>query len=96
MHIKVLMYRNVSLNHKDKLQPYLIQLRSMAEKMPGYLKGETLTNTDDTSKTVVISSWQTVEDWENWLNSHTRRTIQQEIDRILTEPTYYQVYFAQD
>lgn len=96
MHIKVLMYRNVALNHKEKLQPYLIQLRSMAEKMPGYIKGETLTNTDDPTKTLVISSWQTLEDWENWLNSHTRRTIQLDIDKILTEPTYYQVYFAQD
>lgn len=94
MHVKILMYRNVLNNNKDKLLPYLIQLRSMAEKMPGYIKGETLINADDATKTVVISSWETLEDWENWLNSHTRRTIQQEIDRILTEPTYYQVYFA--
>lgn len=94
MHIKVLMYRNVANQNKEKLLPLLIQLRSMAEKMPGYIKGETLVNMDDSTKTVVVSSWESLENWEEWLNSHTRRTIQQEIDRILTEPTYYQVYYA--
>lgn len=94
MHIKVLMYRNVANQNKEKLLPLLIQLRSMAEKMPGYIKGETLVNIDDSTKTVVVSSWESLENWEEWLNSHTRRTIQQEIDRILTEPTYYQVYYA--
>ncbi|MCK5882670.1 MAG: antibiotic biosynthesis monooxygenase [Bacteriovoracaceae bacterium] len=95
MHVKIIMHRKVTPESQQKLMPFLIQLRGLAEKQAGYVKGETLINKDDPSKTMVISTWENIESWEAWLNSHERQTVQQEVENILEEPTYYQVYYAQ-
>jgi len=41
----------------------------------------------DLSIHLVISTWKSIEDWNNWINTPERKAVQQKIDAILEEPT---------
>ena len=41
---------------------------------------------------MVISTWRSVEDWNNWVKNEKRIAIQGEIDRLLGQETEYAVY----
>ncbi len=58
---KVLDYRNV--------EPILMQLRSYAMQYPGYVDAELLVSEGDRSVGVMISTWQTMENWTTWAGS---------------------------
>ncbi len=76
----------------EKLVPLIVQLRSLATVQKGYMTGQTLRCLDCTGEYLVISTWHTVEDWNRWFNSDTRRELQQQIDALLGEKTEYRIY----
>lgn len=93
----------VIIEHKAKDPEVVIdvirELRNEAMRKPGYITGETLVNTDDPSNILVISTWQTLEDWIAWDRSDLRNRITQRAIPSLTEPytvrTFqYQVFKA--
>ena len=43
-------------------------------------------------QSLVISTWQTTQEWQQWLNSPERKTIQDQIDALLGEKTEYEIY----
>jgi heme-degrading monooxygenase HmoA len=47
---------------------------------------------EDPKNFLVISKWETVEDWKKWLNSKERRDIQDKADSLIGEKTFYEVY----
>jgi len=59
---------------------------------PGYISGETLKRLDKPEETLVISTWQSVEDWRKWVMSSERKEIQSEIDVFLGTGTEYELY----
>ena len=59
---------------------------------PGYISGETLHSLDSPGEIVVISTWQTVEQWRSWVANKERLKIQDQIDMLLREKTGYEVY----
>lgn len=70
----------------DDLSALLVELRVAAIKhYPGYVGGETLVNTEDSSNIIVISTWRSIEDWERWATSETRARLYQQIERLLQE-----------
>ena len=75
-----------------KLAPCIVQLRSLASIQPGYISGETLRRLDCAGEYLVISTWNTVEDWNKWLNSEERKKIQSQVDALLGETTEYRRY----
>ena len=76
-----------------ELLPLLIELRALATGQPGYISGETLRNVDDPEESLVISTWNSVEDWKTWLASGERDRVQGKIDNLLGVVTEYRVYF---
>lgn len=92
MEIKVILKRKVRNEMHEELTPLLIQLRNMANEQTGYISGQTLINMDDPTEYLVLSSWKSVNDWENWLGCEKRKEVQAKVDDILDEPTFYQVY----
>ena len=42
---------------------------------------------------LVISTWETAEDWERWLLSKERQDVQAKIDELLGGNTTYEVFF---
>ena len=65
----------------------------LAVAQPGYISGQTLKSVDDPEELLVISTWQSVDNWKAWLSSKQRGEIQDKIDKMLGEKTEYGVYF---
>ncbi len=80
------------MNDPEKLMPLLTQLRDIAKKQPGYLTSETLRSINHPEDYMVVSKWQTAADWEKWFSSQERRSIQGQIDSIIGERTFYEVF----
>jgi heme-degrading monooxygenase HmoA len=74
------------------LAPLIVRLRSQAAIQPGYITGMTFRCLDCPGEFLVISTWDSLEDWNNWLHSEERKTIQKQIDEILNETTRYRLY----
>lgn len=51
----------------------------------GYLGGETLVNTEDSSDIIVISSWESLADWKRWVSSKSRTELYEKIEPLLQE-----------
>ena len=92
MAVKIIIKRSIPPDKADELLPLFQKLRSVAMAQPGYISGETLQNVDTPGEMVVISTWQTVDDWQRWVNHKERLKIQGEIDMLLGIKTEYNVY----
>jgi heme-degrading monooxygenase HmoA len=74
------------------LAPLIVKMRSLATIQPGYITGQTFRCLDCPGEYLVISSWNSIEDWNRWLNSEQRTNIQKQIDELLDEETEYRIY----
>lgn len=93
MAVTVMIRRTFTEEEKaTKLAPLIVKLRSLAAIQPGYLTGQTFRCIDCPGEYLVISSWNSIEDWNRWLNSDTRMQIQDQIDGLLGEKTEYVLY----
>jgi len=93
MAVKVLIKRKVPKGKEAELVKLITQLRSLATMQPGYISGETLRSVDNREEYLVISLWQSADDWKLWEASKERARIQAEIDAVLGESTRYEVYY---
>jgi heme-degrading monooxygenase HmoA len=92
MAVKILIKRKVPSSLLPNLLPLLKEMRSMTMDQPGYISGETFRRVDREDENLVISTWQSVDDWRAWVMSSERRTVQEKIDSLLGSETDYEVY----
>lgn len=92
MAIKVLIKRRVPLEKARETITFFRQLRILATAQEGYISGETLRSVEKLEEFIVISTWQSTQDWKNWLASSQRKEIQSKIDRLLGGETTYDIY----
>ena len=92
MSLKVLIERRVPKDKQTEALTLLTQIRAAASIQPGYISGETLRNQDNPEEYIVISSWHSLEDWNNWKATEERASIQGRIDSLLGSPTQYRVF----
>ena len=92
MAVKILIKRTVPRDRAKELIPLFRQIRSHAIKQPGYISGETLKRLDKPDQFLIISTWQSSDDWEKWLNSKDRNNLQNKIDGLLGGKTDYEIY----
>ncbi len=92
MAVKVLITRKVPENKQKELSRLLKELRFLSMSRPGYISGQTLTRVDEPGESLVISTWQTVEDYMKWVFSKERAKTQEKIDELLGHETEYKVY----
>jgi heme-degrading monooxygenase HmoA len=92
MSVQVMIKRKWKVDKPQDLLPLLENLHHRAEKQPGYISGETLRSIEDPEDFLVISKWETAEDWKKWLNSKERRDLQGRVDSLIGEKTFYEVY----
>jgi heme-degrading monooxygenase HmoA len=62
------------LSYKD-IEPILMQLRSHAMQYPGFVGAENLVSEEDFSIVLMISTWETMENWRTWVESRTTRDL---------------------
>ena len=75
-----------------QLASLLTELRSIASHKSGYISGETMRNVSDPYEYLVISTWRSIEDWENWFADKRREELEGKVDDILGFPTQYKAY----
>ena len=93
MAIKIFIKRQVPADKEEKVMALIKRLRSLAVAQPGYISGETLRSVANPDEYLVISNWQTVEDWKAWESSKERSDIQNRIDALLGGKTTYDAYY---
>jgi heme-degrading monooxygenase HmoA len=92
MTVKIFIKRKVLNDNTVELTLLLNKLRALALNQPGYISGETLNRIDKKDECMVIGTWRSLEDWNNWVNNPQRIEVQAEIDRLLGEETEYAIY----
>ena len=92
MAVQVIIKRKFKIESPKELFPLLTELRIRAKDQPGYISGETLRNLDTSGNYLVISKWETADDWKKWFNSEERRDIQGKVDSLLGEKTFYEIF----
>jgi heme-degrading monooxygenase HmoA len=90
--VKIFIKRSVPAEKAARVIPIFQQLRTQAMSQPGYISGETLQKIDSTAEYIVVSTWQSVDDWQRWATSQARIELQNQIDEALNEETEYEVY----
>lgn len=92
MTVQIHIRRTVTDSFVDDLTSLLQKMRRVCIVQPGYVSGQTLKRIDRPGEQLVISTWSSLEDWENWFNSNERQEIQVQIDTLLGGETDYEIY----
>ena len=92
MAVKIFIRRVIAEERINDLLPLFRRLRNLATHQPGYISGETLKRIDHPGEYLVISTWQSLDDWRQWVVSRKRIEIQNEIDARMAEASIYEIY----
>jgi heme-degrading monooxygenase HmoA len=96
MAAKILIRRRADREKSGQILSLIARLRTLAMEQEGYVSGETLRSAADPDEYLVISSWNSIDDWRQWKASPKRDEIQKQIDAILgKETTYEEFYFPE-
>jgi len=90
--VKVLLERTIKGKNVGEVVRLLRQMRIKAMQQPGYISGETLHEADDPNLYLVISTWESMEQWQAWHQSPERQKLQGEVDGFLQSPTKVRVF----
>jgi heme-degrading monooxygenase HmoA len=92
MAVHVVIKRRFRMNQPDKLVPLLTELNRRARQQPGYVSTNTLQSREDPDDYMVVSVWETEDDWKAWFVNPERKKIQDDIDSLIGERTFYEVF----
>lgn len=92
MAYKILIKRKFKSATTKDISAMLIQARSNAMKQKGYISSESLVSCDDPTSILVISMWQTLEDWENYRTSDARQDNERRYAEVLEGKTEYEAF----
>ena len=92
MAIKVIITRKVARGKEKDLVPLLMELRTKAMGQGGYISGETWKGVSDPDEFLVISTWNSLDDWRAWEANPERQEIQERIDALLRIPSAHHIY----
>jgi antibiotic biosynthesis monooxygenase (ABM) superfamily enzyme len=70
------------LNYKD-VEPILMKLRSHAMQYPGFVGAENLISEEDLSVVIMISTWETIENWKTWMDSRRTQDLLKEAKSVI-------------
>lgn len=92
MAAKILIKRKVPKDKEAQLAAILRELRVLTMNRAGYISGETMKRFDKPGESLVISTWESVDQWREWVLSGERIEIQKKIDDLLGVETEYEIY----
>ena len=92
MAVKILIRRSVPEAKAREMIPLFRKMRALANEQPGYITGETMRNLEKPDEFMVISTWETSNDWKRWVQSSERQKIQSQIDKLLGGKTEYEIF----
>ena len=92
MNVKIVIKRKVPKEKEKKLLPLIKELRILTTKQPGYISGETMDRADKPGHSLVISTWQNTERWNDWTKSDICKKLTERVKSKLTKPLKITVY----
>lgn len=92
MEIKIVIIRKISEDQQSFVEPLLLELHTLAWKSEGYISGETLISVENPEERIVVSSWKSYDDWDNYRNNESVKELHSKVDQILGKPTKHRIY----
>jgi heme-degrading monooxygenase HmoA len=92
MAVKILIKRKFKDGNMKAASRFLIKTRTAAMKQPGYVASENLRSLDDMDEIVVVSMWETIEDWQAWRSSEERKALVAEFEDYSVGESRYEHY----
>ncbi len=92
MTVKILIKRLLKGDNLHKAAEMLIQARTNAMGAEGYISSETLRGCDNPNEIVVVSMWETKEDWERYRDNPARIKLEEEFSELLESPAAHSAY----
>ena len=92
MAVRIIIDRKVKKGKESEFAKLLRELRSKAVPLKGYISGETLRALDDPHNYIVITTWQSVDDWKQWEKNSERKKIQTKIEKLMARSTKTKIY----
>ena len=68
-----------------------LKLRALATVQPGFISGQSMISQDNPHRIIVLSRWASREDWENWIETPTRKTFMKKLENVLEYPEQIEV-----
>jgi heme-degrading monooxygenase HmoA len=92
MAVRIIIDRKVKKGKESDFSKLLRELRSKAIPSKGYISGETLRSLADPHNYIVITTWQSVDEWKRWEKDPERKKIQAKIEKLMARPTKTKIY----
>ncbi|MCD6567415.1 MAG: antibiotic biosynthesis monooxygenase [Dehalococcoidia bacterium] len=92
--VRVMIKRKVKAGEEGKLQEALKDFRSAALYQRGYITGETLVRTEDPRIFLVMSTWDSLENWNAWHENERRVQLADLLRPHLEEDEQFFVYYV--
>lgn len=92
MAVRIIIDRKVKKGKESDFSKLLRELRSKAIPSKGYISGETLRSLADSYNYIVITTWQSVDEWKRWEKDPERKKIQAKIEKLMARPTKTKIY----
>ena len=89
---KTLIKRRQKVGKEREVFALIRKMRSRAMNQKGYISGETLIDHVDPQKTLVIGTWQSIEDWQNWFENQRRKELEDQLADLLDGPAEFEAY----
>ena len=71
--IRVIIERQIAKGQEHDYHQTIRRLKQKASHFPGYLSGEVLIDSSNPCHCITLSSWERVEDWQQWADSEPDR-----------------------
>ncbi|MGD9058605.1 MAG: antibiotic biosynthesis monooxygenase [Desulfobacterales bacterium] len=92
MTVKVMIKRHIKEGKAKDVFALLNKHRSNAMNQKGYITGETLMSYQNPHCLLVISTWQSMENWLTWKENKDRKANEAKLEQFLEAPTEYDEY----
>ena len=73
MAIKVLISRRFKNEFVHEAHYHNAEMRALATVQPGYVSGKTIINLYDPNEMIIVSTWESKEEWDDWYKSNERK-----------------------
>lgn len=91
MSVKILIRRKFKKEALKNASAMLIKARTNAMGNQGYISTETLVNYDDPQSVIILSMWQSKDDWDRYRDSDTRKEHEDKYVDMFEGSTEYEI-----
>lgn len=92
MTVKILIKRKFKEDALKNASDMLIKARANAMGNEGYISTETLVNYEDPLSILIISMWQSKEDWDRYKDSSTRKEHEDKYSKMFESSAKYEIF----